>query len=86
MKNSSKIQKPKTPFLRNIEIIGEAVKNSSNKLKKKHSEIEWRRITGMRDKLIHFYFRVNLDIVWDVVKNKIPTLRNKISKIVLELK
>ena len=71
--------------LRNIEIIGEAVKNTSDTLKNRYNEIEWKKIAGMRDKLIHFYFGVNLDIVWDVAKNKVPVLKDKITNILLEL-
>jgi uncharacterized protein with HEPN domain len=77
--------KTQDAVLRNIEVIGEAIKNVSESLKAKHGEIEWRKIAGMRDKLIHFYFGVNLDIVWDVVKNKIPELRFKVLKILDEL-
>lgn len=64
--------------------MGEAAKNISDELKDRHSDIEWKKIARMRDKLIHFYFGVNLDIVWDVAKNKVPVLRNKISKLLLE--
>ena len=48
------------------------MKNLSNELKNKHAEIEWNKIAGMRDKLIHFYFGVNLEIVWDAAKSELP--------------
>jgi len=78
--------KTQDAVLRNIEIIGEAVKNLSNRFKAEHPEIEWRKIAGMRDRLIHFYFGVNLEIIWDVIKNKVPELRRIISKTLIELK
>lgn len=56
--------KTQDAVLRNIEIIGEAVKNLSTRFKAEHLEIEWKMIAGMRDRLIHFYFGVNLEIVW----------------------
>jgi len=77
--------KTQDAILRNIEIVGEAVKNLSNEVKNKHVEIEWGKIAAMRDKLIHFYFGVNLEIVWDVAKNKIPALKENISKLLSEL-
>jgi uncharacterized protein with HEPN domain len=57
---------------RSIEIIGEAAKNISTELKEKHKNIDWKDIAGMRDKIIHFYFGVNWEIIWSVVKNEIP--------------
>ena len=66
--------------LRALEIIGEATKNLSKELKAKHSEIQWKDIAGMRDKLIHEYFGVNLNLVWETVKKNIPELEKKISE------
>ncbi len=62
--------------LRNLEIIGEAVKNISQELKKQYSDVQWKEIAGMRDRIIHFYFGVNWDIVWQTAKEKLPQLNN----------
>ena len=67
--------KTQDAVVRNIEIIGEAVKNISSDFKEKHEDIDWKKIAGMRDKIIHFYFGIKWDIVWDVVKNKLPELK-----------
>lgn len=72
--------------LRGFEIIGEAAKNVSRALKKKYPYIPWREITGMRNKLIHQYFGVNLDLVWETVKTKLPELKNRISIMLKETK
>ncbi len=69
-------------FVRSMEIIGEATKNIPNELKEKHSHIEWKAIAGMRDRLIHDYFGIDYDIVWDVAVNKIPALYQEIEKII----
>ncbi|MBN2211887.1 MAG: DUF86 domain-containing protein [Sedimentisphaerales bacterium] len=58
--------------VRNLEIIGEAAKHVSDAIRKKTPQIEWRKIGGMRDILIHVYFGVDDDVVWDVVQNKVP--------------
>ena len=71
----------KRAFIRSIEIIGEAVKKIPPDFKQKYPHIEWRAMAGMRDKLIHDYFGIDYEIVWDVVTNKIPTLRLKIKEI-----
>lgn len=68
-------------IIREIEIIGEAVKNISKNLKDKHKEIEWSNISGTRDKMIHHYFGVDLNIVFDIIKKDLPRLKKQIEKI-----
>lgn len=67
--------------IREIEIIGEATKNLSANLKNKYPEIPWRQMAGMRDKLIHSYFGVDLDAVWDTAVKDIPLLEGKLAEI-----
>ena len=71
---------------RSLEIIGEAVKNLSLDFKKQYKEIEWKKIAGLRDKMIHDYFGVNWDIVWDVIKNQIPKLKEQVENILDKIK
>jgi uncharacterized protein with HEPN domain len=61
--------------LRKLEVIGQAVKNLSEDTKSRQPEIPWKQIAGMRDKVIHDYFGVNLEIVWAVVQKELPKLR-----------
>ena len=68
--------------LRRLEVIGEAVKNISKEFRDKHKEIEWSKIAGVRDKIIHKYFEIDFDIVWEIIRNDIPKLRRDIEKIV----
>lgn len=72
-------------IIRATEIIGEAVANLSRFFRDKHPEIPWKEIVGTRDKLIHHYFGVNLDIIWDVIKKDLPDLKQKILKIKADL-
>ncbi|CAD5944098.1 protein of unknown function DUF86 [Planktothrix agardhii CCAP 1459/11A] len=60
--------------VRNLQIIGEAVKNIPQEIRLKYSEVEWRKIAGLRDILAHAYFSIEDEIVWDIVETKIPPL------------
>lgn len=75
--------KTQDAVVRNIEIMGEAVKLLSEKVKIDNADVPWKNMAGTRDKLIHDYFGVNIDIVWNIVKDEIPSLLSKI-KIVLK--
>ncbi|MFB3895394.1 MAG: DUF86 domain-containing protein [bacterium] len=72
----------KRAVIRSLEVIGEATKNLSKEFRDSHSNIEWKDIAGLRDKLIHRYFGVDWDTVWDIIKNKIPYLSLKINEII----
>ena len=66
---------------RSLEIIGEAVKNISQDLRKKHKDIEWTKIAALRDKLIHGYFDVDLGILWDVIRQRLLPLKERIGEL-----
>ena len=71
----------KRAFVRSLEIIGEAVKSIPKQILQQYRQIEWNKIAGMRDKLIHHYFGVDYELVWDVIENKIPQLKDTIKVI-----
>jgi uncharacterized protein with HEPN domain len=73
--------KTQDAVIRNIEIIGQAVKGISDSTRALESTVPWRQIAGMRDKLIHEYFGVDLALVWDVVEHELPTLRPQLEKL-----
>jgi uncharacterized protein with HEPN domain len=75
--------KTQDAIIRNLQVMGEAVKKISAATRSAHPEIPWKDIPGMRDRVVHDYFGVSLDIVWDVVKNHVPPLREKL-RLVLE--
>jgi uncharacterized protein with HEPN domain len=67
--------------VRSLEIIGEAAKKVTEEFRTSYPDIEWRAMSGMRDRLIHDYFGVDYELVWDVVQNHIPILQHQISSI-----
>jgi len=67
--------------VRNLEIIGEAAKNIPAQIKEQYFEIEWKKIAGLRDILAHEYFGIDLEVVWDIVKNKLPILKVQVNRI-----
>lgn len=72
----------KRAYVRSIEVIGEAMKQIPESFRQKYPATEWRAIAGMRDRLIHGYFGVDYEIVWDVITNKIPMLDREIKQII----
>lgn len=78
-------RKTQDAILRKLEIIGEATKRLSPALKARHSDVAWRRIAGMRDKLVHDYFGVDLNLVWTVVSEVLPSFRDRLTRILREL-
>jgi uncharacterized protein with HEPN domain len=71
--------------VRKFEIIGEASKNVPNAVKERHPEIPWKEMAGMRDRLIHSYFGVKYDLVWETIKVVIPKIRPMIAEVQVEL-
>ncbi len=68
-------------FSRSLEIIGEAAKKVPPEIRMQHPDVEWRAMAGMRDRLIHDYFGIDHDLVWDVLQTKIPALRTQLGRI-----
>jgi len=76
----------KRAFVRSLEIIGEAVRHIPKEIRNKHSQIKWKSIVGVRNKLIHEYFGVDYMVLWKTAKERIPELYEVIKKIIEELK
>ncbi|MEE9294799.1 MAG: DUF86 domain-containing protein [Phycisphaerae bacterium] len=69
--------------VRNLEVLGEAAKGIPDEFRQSHPAIPWKRISGLRDVLIHEYFGIDLDIVWDIVQNKTPPLERELRKLLI---
>lgn len=67
--------------LRNLEIIGEAARNLSEEIYKKYADIPWKNIIGLRNVVIHGYFVVDLEIIWKIIREQLPILKDKIKAI-----
>lgn len=82
----SKDEKTQFALIRAIEIIGEASKKVNIQIKEAYPEIPWREISGMRDKLIHDYFGVNIEVVWKTGKEDLKSLKKLIKGVILAMK
>ena len=71
-------------IIRQLEIIGEAVKNIPDSFRERYPKIDWKDIAGFRDVLSHAYFGVNLDRVWNIIKFDLPKLKDEIKKIKID--
>jgi len=71
-------RKTQDAVVRNFEIVGEAAKNISTDLRGKYPEIQWKKIAGLRDKLIHFYFGIDYKIVWNIARKELPALSKQL--------
>lgn len=67
--------------IRNLEILGEAAKKIPDEIKIAYSDVEWKKVAGLRDILIHDYFGIDTVIIWDVIQNKLPSLQELLRKI-----
>ena len=73
-------------FVRSIEILGEASKKLPEDIRSIQPDIEWRKVTGMRDRLVHDYFGVDYKIVWDVAVNKLSDLNRNLNDLLKKIK
>lgn len=71
--------------VRNLEVLGEAVKQISDDVRSRNPDVEWHKIAGLRDILIHQYFGLDVGIIWDVVRNKLPDLERRVRDILTKL-
>jgi hypothetical protein len=72
-------------IIRNLEIIGEASSNIPQDIKDKYSSIQWRKISNFRNVLAHEYFGIDYEIMWDIIKEKLPELNNNIKNIIKKI-
>lgn len=80
----SRDEKTVDAVVRNLEVVGEAVKKLPQAIRYEHSHVDWKKMAGLRDILIHEYFGIDETILWDIVENKLPPLSQQIKKIRME--
>lgn len=73
--------KTTSAVMRKLEVIGEAVKQVPDEIRQKYTQVPWKEMAGMRDKLIHFYFGVDYRLVWRAIKERLPQVKQEIMKI-----
>jgi len=74
-------QKSVDAVVRNLEIIGEAASRLPDEFKEKYSEIEWYKVVGLRHRIVHEYFGIDLEIIWQILNRDLPELRQKLTQI-----
>lgn len=74
-----------TWIIHHLQIVGEAARTISQNLKAQYPDISWRDAADLRNLVVHEYFRINIDIIWDIVENDIPILKKQIQNILQEL-
>jgi uncharacterized protein with HEPN domain len=78
-----KDEKTVDSVVRNLEIVGEAANRIPESFTSQHPEIKWRRIVGLRNRIVHDYFGLDLEIVWEILEHELPALKENISAIKL---
>jgi uncharacterized protein with HEPN domain len=76
--------KTSSAVMRKLEIIGEATKQVPDEIRKAHAAIPWKEMAGMRDRLIHFYFGIDYQLIWRAIKERLPQIKGEIDKIMQE--
>jgi uncharacterized protein with HEPN domain len=81
----SKDSKTIDAVIRNFEILGEATKQIPENIKSRYSEVPWKEMAGMRDKLVHAYFGIDTSVLWETITKRIPGLKKQIQEIIRDL-
>ena len=71
--------------IRNFEILGEATKQIPENIKSRYPKVPWKEMAGMRDKLVHAYFGIDAEVIWETITKRIPKLKNQIQNIIKDL-
>jgi uncharacterized protein with HEPN domain len=80
-----KDEKTKSAVVREIEVMGEAVKNIPSSIRERYKDIPWNQMAKTRDKIIHFYFGVDYEIVWRVIRERLPEIKPSLEKMLKEM-